>query len=130
MVEIMITPFLILHKVRGEPAFDIAHQQPCPECEGFGYVPSGGCNECDGLGHWWIVSTSGHRAYPAWECELSHVDFLNGPHPDSYIKEAWEDTDEFDSWPDHYPSPSSTPKGFVSALLDKLGLVPKIERRF
>jgi hypothetical protein len=31
------------------------------------------CTECDSLGYWWIIPTSGHRAYPwHWakiECE-------------------------------------------------------------
>lgn len=121
----MITPYLILHKVRGEPAFDIAHHQPCPECA------SEGCNECDGLGHWWIVSTSGHRAYPYWHlpmpfCYHDNEGFLALGQT---IYRGIPTTMPAD-WPDHYPSPSSTPKGFVSALLDKLGLVTKIERRF
>ena len=38
--------YLILHKVRGAPAFDIAHKCPIGNEEG------------------WIVSTSGHRAWP------------------------------------------------------------------
>ena len=36
--------YLIAHKVRGEPAFDIAVK----------------------MGDWWIIPTSGHRAYPFW----------------------------------------------------------------
>ena len=40
--------FLIAHKVRGEPAFDIAEQMPV------------------GDEIWWIIPTSGHRAYPFW----------------------------------------------------------------
>ena len=39
--------YLILHKVRGEPAFDIATPLEIGDEEG------------------WIIPTSGHRAYPA-----------------------------------------------------------------
>jgi hypothetical protein len=38
--------YLILHKVRGEPAFDIADKLQIGDEEG------------------WIIPTSGHRAYP------------------------------------------------------------------
>jgi hypothetical protein len=38
--------YLILHKVRGEPAFDIAEKVQIGKEEG------------------WIIPTSGHRAYP------------------------------------------------------------------
>lgn len=52
--------FLIAHKVRGEPAFDIAQHMTCPKCEG----TDDHCSQCDGAGHWWIIPTSGHRAFP------------------------------------------------------------------
>lgn len=52
--------FLIAHKVRGECAYDIALPMECPECH---YI---GCAECDDTGRWWIIPTSGHRAYPFW----------------------------------------------------------------
>jgi hypothetical protein len=54
----MDNAYLIAHKVRGESAFDIAHRIDCPSCRAMG------CFECDNLGYWWIVSTSGHRAHP------------------------------------------------------------------
>jgi hypothetical protein len=42
--------YLILHKVRGEPAFDIAQKIMIGKEEG------------------WVIPTSGHRAYPcAWQ---------------------------------------------------------------
>lgn len=59
---------LILHKVRGEPAFDIAEQME------------------NGM---WIIPTSGHRAYPYWTTPLV-VPFGLPPlpipvdHPDHY----------------------------------------------
>lgn len=49
----MIDLFLIAHKVRGEPAFDIAMR-----CDDMG-TPND-------PGPWWIIPTSGHRAYPFW----------------------------------------------------------------
>jgi hypothetical protein len=44
---------LIAHKVRGEPAFDIAHELTAANGE-----------------EMWICSTSGHRAYPYWNVPL------------------------------------------------------------
>lgn len=52
--------YLIAHKVRGLPAFDIAQHLTCPKCN----ATDDHCTACDGVGHWWIVPTSGHRAYP------------------------------------------------------------------
>ncbi len=52
--------YLIAHKVRGEPALDIAIR-----LEGSG-------TESD-PGPWWIVSTSGHRAYPYWWAPLTEI---------------------------------------------------------
>ena len=67
--------YLILHKVRGEPAFDIADRIKCPICEpikqGLDVSTSLECNACEGSGYWWIIPTSGHRAYPHeyWDLE-------------------------------------------------------------
>ncbi len=58
--------FLIAHKVRGEPAFDIAQHMTCPVCEG----TNDHCHECDGQGHWWVIPTSGHRAWPYFDIML------------------------------------------------------------
>lgn len=91
-------PYLIAHKVRGQPAFDIAIQMECPICSGVGEAgrrpedayegPS--CEACAAEGHWWIVATSGHRAYPYWSRKIA----------DDFIKAM---IDEFpDDHPDHY----------------------------
>src|SRR5262245_26721369 len=70
---------LILHKVRGKAAFDIAHLIRCPICEpirqglDYGNDYAGACNECDDDGFWWIVTTSGHRAYPYWTMPIGHI---------------------------------------------------------
>jgi hypothetical protein len=45
--------YLIAHKVRGEVAFDVAEQM-----------------WIDKDNFWWIIPTSGHRAYPFWYMEL------------------------------------------------------------
>lgn len=45
--------YLIAHKVRGEPAFDIAQRLLIGDEKG------------------WIIPTSGHRAYPYWADKLS-----------------------------------------------------------
>lgn len=102
--------FLIAHKVRNAPAFDIAIQM---EME-------------DEI--WWIIPTSGHRAYPYWSCAVDELDFLNGKHPDEYLGVMPTD------WPDHYTSRTpAESKSIGGDLLAKLGLgsrpQPKIQRR-
>lgn len=51
----MSDQYLILHKVRGEPSFDIAEMMEV------------------GDEAWWIIPTSGHRAYPYRHWHLSEV---------------------------------------------------------
>jgi len=68
----MTEPHLILHKVRGEPAFDIA-------------VLIGE----DSDGPLWIIPTSGHRAYPYWHISVNEINPEDRPpmppdHPDHY----------------------------------------------
>ena len=99
----MSEPYLIAHKVRGEPAFDIAIKM-----------------DMDGE-DWWIIPTSGHRAYPYWEQPLSEIvqnDMMDCPCPDP--------------WPDHYEV-SAAPKGQgqITNLSRLLNLIPSepIERR-
>jgi len=112
--------FLIAHKVYGEPAFDIAEKMDCPECHVLG------CVECDEVGYWWIISTSGHRAYPFWCCAIEELDFLNGRHPNDYLSKMPED------WPDHYAHSSAPHKELLAALLAKLPpvIVKQFKRRF
>ena len=76
--------YLILHKVRGEPAFDIAT-----------------CIGEDGDGEIWIVPTSGHRAYPyrAWQLNALHTE--DGYCP-PFILDVVESIDGWPTWPDHY----------------------------
>lgn len=66
--------YLILHKVSGSPAFDVAEKIQIGDEEG------------------WIIPTSGHRAYPYWHVRLDnqcgHITSNMPPMPDD--------------WPDHY----------------------------
>jgi hypothetical protein len=71
-----MTFYLIAHKVRGEPAFDVAVKMEMPD------------------GPWWIIPTSGHRAYPFAYSQLE------------YVTKAFVDTASFYDLadvPDHYP---------------------------
>lgn len=77
-------PYLILHKVRGEPAFDIAIQLKIGDEDG------------------WIIPTSGHRAYPQSTWRLMELGNLQAD-TDRICKDWLAD------WPDHYgiiPEPS------------------------
>jgi hypothetical protein len=117
-----MTSYLIAHKVRGERAFDVAERITCPECSGTSSFDNGeGCIECDNLGYWWIIPTSGHRAYPYHSISLA--DCING----------WENIDILPSdWPDHYiTSASPKPAGFsLKGVLAGLGLLkPTVNRR-
>jgi hypothetical protein len=117
----MPDPYLIAHKVRGQPAFDVAIRMDCPECA------AQGCGQCDDLGYWWIIPTSGHRAFPAqtWDLRFLYDD------PDHQISVLSAPMPNMSALPDHYPStPTSTPKlDLISALGIKPKVPPKIERR-
>lgn len=103
--------YLIAHKCRGEPAFDVAQRIGCAECldlAGTNY----GCNECDQLGYWWIVPTSGHRAYPYWEIDFDGL-------ASGFI---WEDVGPPpDGLQDHYVTQAAPTR----SLTDLLNLRPK-----
>lgn len=114
--------FLIAHKVRGEPAFDIAVQMPCPECEAAMQgldAASYGCTECDGLGFWWIIPTSGHRAYPFSSIRLDQVSKIwldeLGPMPSDL--------------PDHYRT-RAEPKRTIDVAALTQPVIPNFVRRF
>lgn len=49
------TPYLICHKVRGQPAFDVAIKMQIGNEDG------------------WIIPTSGHRAYPYFSQSLGEI---------------------------------------------------------
>ena len=80
--------YLIAHKVRGEPAFDIAIQMMMED------------------GPWWIIPTSGHRAYPFWNMDLIA---LIDEGTNCHILEGWlghQLQNPPANLPDHYPTPS------------------------
>lgn len=104
-------PHLILHLVRGEPEFGVAE-------------PMERNDET-----WWIVSSSGHRAYPYkyWPlCDLVDTSDINysGHHPRPI---DFLDTVPAD-WPDHYQMIKHTVNftkadlEIEAAILKELGL--------
>lgn len=116
--------YLIAHKVRGEPAFDVATQMECPECNHLLKSGKINCAECDGEGFWWIIPTSGHRAYPWYSIELDNLgeeynhSIRPGPMPPSL--------------PDHYTARAAPRIDLATALgLRKAPAPPApIVRRF
>jgi hypothetical protein len=88
-----MTLYLILHKVRGEPAFDIAqklhiHTSTCA---------SGSYEEI------WIIPTSGHRAYPYRKWLLDDlIDISDINNAGVHESPASLDHTLPDDWPDHY----------------------------
>lgn len=103
--------FLIAHKVRGEPSFDVAIQMECPCCE------AQGCHECDQLGYWWIIPTSGHRAYPYHSVDIEPLlsDVFDMSMPEGL--------------PDHYRAIAEPKIDLVKALGLKPRKLPPIIRR-
>lgn len=118
--------YLVAHKVRGEPAFDIAERMECPECNGHGdrdvvdghTIP---CTECDSLGYWWIIGTSGHRAYPWWDKQFSRISCEGWL---AVLNDPWRDIPEMpSSLPDHYHHTAS-PATVRARLEDLLSALP------
>ena len=118
----MSEPYLIVHVVRSEPAFDIAIR-----CDDMG-------TESDPA-PWWIIPTSGHRAYPYWIRKLWGI---ADPYFPDIFQQVFESDpgpvpDMPDPWPDHYPT-AAEPRHSPTAgrgLLARLGLLRKttIKRR-
>ena len=116
---------LILHKVRGEPAFDVASKLRCPICEGarqgldYGQDYAGNCNSCDD-GYWWIIPTSGHRAYPYWYAPLT--EFQTHLLADATLIPS--------DLPDHYQCESGeAPKASFNILSIISPMMTKFKRR-
>lgn len=110
-------PFLILHKVRGMPAFDIAHKLMIGDEEA------------------WIIPTSGHRAYPCWNLNLKEV-YLQDIHG-AYNMLGWGVVPGYgpgdipSDLPDHYacndrPIRSEPASDFVRNLVNRM--LPKMRR--
>ena len=103
----MTEPYLILHKVRGEPAYDVAYQ-----------MDIGG-----ELG--WLIPTSGHRAYPITQLRLLTIT----PESFKMMKNELE-YDYGNPWhnlPDHYAASErrSMLATAASDILSLMGLKPK-----
>lgn len=117
--------YLVAHKVHDAPAFDIACKIVCPECITWPNSSSG-CFECDQLGFWWIIPTSGHRAYPWHTWALTD---LEGDVGQGYWTAILHEMP--DSWPDHYPTRTEpSAPSLLSRLNLKLTPQPPIARRF
>ena len=109
--------YLIAHKVRGAPAFDIAERMP-------------ELDEGDELG--WIIPTSGHRAHPYWDMKMPYVEW-QGELRLALGQTIWTVPPMPASLPDHYPT-AAEPRNSPAAghgLLARLGLLRKttIKRR-
>lgn len=135
----MFEPYLILHKVRGEPAFDIAEllcggngDEPCqPNCG----LWDGEICECKAA-DWWIIPTSGHRAYPAHVWKLDAIDKGELIRIIGYLYDPGKVTAEtpWPSWPDHYAASASRAKLAAAAgdILSLMGInkkLPEVVRR-
>ena len=120
--------YLIAHKYCGQPAFDVATRMDCPLCAPLSDGLGIGCDECDGLGYWWILN-DGHRAWP-W-ASISIIDLQTYSGGPVHIHLA-PDQQTLASARDTYPEPKAEkrePAISAQMLLSKLGLGRKIERR-
>lgn len=129
-------PFLILHKVRGVPAFDIAEKLICPECNlGDGMVKEEYCEGCNDEGFWWIIPTSGHRAHPLryWALNdiFNHIESSDGRIDELSMIDELHRTDlqMLMALPDHYPTRSS-PSTPSLDLISALGIKPSVPTDF
>ena len=76
--------YLIAHRAHDTASFDVAERLACPECSKqipdlefpevkYTAIKVDGCDECDGLGYWWIGATSGWRMYPWWWIDFDEL---------------------------------------------------------
>jgi hypothetical protein len=86
--------YLILHKVRGEPAFDIAEEIQIGDDE-----------------RGWIIPTSGHRAYPAMMWALEDLREVNNDEPVAILPPS-----SVADLPDHYTANPSPKRSILSFL--------------
>lgn len=119
----MTNLYLVAHRVRGKPAFDIACHMTCPLCSTHDvvtntWVDPEGCYECDDLGYWWIIPTSGHRAYPWWFGELNHI-------MENHLAMTMDEISALmpPDLPDHYPH--DTRLRSQPSLADRLGITKR-----
>ena len=101
--------YLILHKVRGEPAFDVALRS---------------AEMLAVTGDEWIIPTTGHTAHPflSWQLDSLRPDMSgDGCYLTTLIQKGIKDPD-WPSLPDHYRV-SAEPRQVLT--LSSLGFVPK-----
>lgn len=94
--------YLIAHKVRGEPAFDIAYKLQIGDEEG------------------WIIPTSGHRAYPYrfWSLnDLYDGSDMDMPKPQDVL----DSVEPPEDLPDHYVTCAAPGQGKIKDLFSALG---------
>jgi hypothetical protein len=82
--------YLILHKVRGKPAFDIAEKIMIGEEEG------------------WIIPTSGHRAFPMTCWPLNQL-WPDLSCPNTTMEDILITCSIGPDWPDHYQTTKEPP---------------------
>lgn len=105
----MAEPYLIAHIVRGEPAFDVAIKLQIGDEEG------------------WIIPTSGHRAYPYWQVQLSnliHMEVINGPEGLQPVYASVIPYMEATSIPPNHPDHYTTHATPGTGRTDLLSLIP------
>lgn len=110
--------YLIAHVVRGEPAFDIAVQMTVTVGANIG---DDGTEEV-----WWIIPTSGHRAYPYWTKSLTDVFVYSYGElitPENCLPSFSADL------PDHYASIPAPPGRGIADLSFLKPKLPAITRR-
>jgi len=123
--------FLIAHSVRGEAAFDVAVQMECPHCAGAGEIwglssnKQFHCFDCDEQGFWWIIPTSGHRAFPYWQWPLNGLYKKFGEEYDS----LGEPPSVPPGWPDHFKSLPAPTLNIMSLFKSHHEAKPHIPRR-
>ena len=126
-----MTLYLIAHKVRGEAAFDVAEQMECPHCNPAYSERVHGCFDCEDLGYWWIIPTSGHRAWPYWHLTL---DALMHDTAESFPLILPERTLDVVpvmplGWPDHFKTLPAPKVDITSLFKASREAKPHIARR-
>jgi len=84
--------YLIAHKVRGELAFDVAIKMFVKDDE-----------------FWWIIPTSGHRAYPFWNEVIDIKDPDSFPIMPEELRDHYAACDELKSRKRREPSTPAVP---------------------
>jgi hypothetical protein len=125
-----VTQFhLILHKVRGRPAFDIAER--CGMCKEPCWAKCGMWPKCRNE-EWWIIPTSGHTAHPFQTWPIDFVQYEGQIHVGingAFIGSALTMPEDL---PDHYEVVAKKEKGIsfdVDLVLKDLMPTGRFKRR-